>query len=352
MTKKLFTLVTVLTLCVAACGSGGTDEGTATVENGGETAGDVAARETPVDGEPPGSSGDGDALGTVTGDLGTAPGALSTGGPLGALLFADGEDPGAYESVRFEARLSAAGETAAEGPIAFDVVIDGDLDLANEAMALRIDLSGLGAVMAAAGESSQIPPGFDSYLADPIEVRVAGREGWLRWSLLGMLTGREDAWLALGAEELGGASDQFGLGTVGTDPLGLLVGIGTARAALDEVGPDTVRGVATTHYRSTIDLAAVAAADPATRAELEGELGSLDGAVLPVELWIDGDGLVRRYSIELASTGLIESFGAVPTPGESFTATLVVELYDHGADLGIEPPPADEVVDAESMFGG
>ena len=51
---------------------------------------------------------------------------------------------------------------------------------------------------------------------------------------------------------------------------------------------------------------------------------------------IDGDGLLRRYSMEIA-----EDTGG--------SASFVFDLFDYGADISIEAPPADEIIPADQF---
>lgn len=109
-----------------------------------------------------------------------------------------------------------------------------------------------------------------------------------------------------------------------------------------EVGPATVDGIATTHYQSIVDLADSSLRESgwlptdAPDVDIEGEL--------TVDLFIDGDGLLRR---------LVVSGGAdITEDGESGTATLevVTTFGDLGADIDIETPTdAVDVMDAETF---
>jgi hypothetical protein len=83
-------------------------------------------------------------------------------------------------------------------------------------------------------------------------------------------------------------------------PFGVLADAGAARV----VGPDVTRGSPVTHM--------------ATRAEL-------GGSIVPVDAWVDADGVVRRMEIGLAGAGA----GRVVT---------TVELFDIGQRVAITPP--------------
>lgn len=91
------------------------------------------------------------------------------------------------------------------------------------------------------------------------------------------------------------------------DPLGPFEVVGEAIAGARVVGDDVIRGSPATHLATTADLGA---------------------GVTPVELWIDGDGVIRRLEIRLV-THAADGPGAVVT---------TVELYDIGAGVNIAVP--------------
>ncbi len=64
---------------------------------------------------------------------------------------------------------------------------------------------------------------------------------------------------------------------------------------------------------------------------------------LPLEVWLDDDGYVRK--VELSFSASPEGMtGAVE-------ASMVFELYDYGADVGIVPPPAADVAEVSALGG-
>ena len=132
------------------------------------------------------------------------------------------------------------------------------------------------------------------------------------------------------------------------------------------VGQDDLDGLAVTHVRFTVDAAALAAAASATLGGGDGAGGAVPfgGDFGPDELvfdvWIDGDGLIRRLSLDLGA--VMEELMGDPDETESdsfgdafaslFDVTNVLNFYDYGADITIEAPPADEIVgDFGDMMG-
>ncbi|HEV3365616.1 MAG TPA: hypothetical protein VG795_16030, partial [Acidimicrobiia bacterium] len=63
------------------------------------------------------------------------------------------------------------------------------------------------------------------------------------------------------------------------------------------IGAETVRGVATTHYKLTIDMQKALVEIPADlRSTVSSAIAQLGLTTLPAEVWLDGDGLPRRFT--------------------------------------------------------
>jgi hypothetical protein len=134
----------------------------------------------------------------------------------------------------------------------------------------------------------------------------------------------------------------------GADPRTLLDFLKGVSGEIETVGSEEIRGVSTTHYRATLDLQNYEQlVPPGQRKELRDMLGELlqqaGLAEMPVDVWLDDDGYVRKVEL---------SFSASPegTPG-AVEASMVFELYDYGADVGIVPPPAADVADMSALRG-
>jgi hypothetical protein len=126
-----------------------------------------------------------------------------------------------------------------------------------------------------------------------------------------------------------------------SNPAQLLEYLKASSGGVKKVGTDLVRGVSTTHYRGAIDLAKVADAAPAAqrakaRALLQKLAAQLGGQQLPVDVWIDGKGLVRRISLSLT----------VPVSGQTVSSQILIELFDFGPTPTITVPAAGDVYDA------
>ena len=106
-----------------------------------------------------------------------------------------------------------------------------------------------------------------------------------------------------------------------------------------KVGSETIRGVRTTHYRSTIDLveAAKQSGDAQARQSIE-RLQQVTGVkTLPADVWIDGKNRVRREHM-----GWSQRF----TPnGPSGTIDMTMDFVKFGVTLALDIPSGDDVYD-------
>jgi hypothetical protein len=126
---------------------------------------------------------------------------------------------------------------------------------------------------------------------------------------------------------------QLGAGATGNpaDLPSLLAGL---RDDATLVGPEMLGQTSTTHYRGTVDLAAVARATPALAPLVERFRTELSTTLLPVEVWIDPAGRLSRVDEVLRPADL---------PGGGATAT--VTLADPGPRPAATAPSAVGVRD-------
>ncbi len=121
----------------------------------------------------------------------------------------------------------------------------------------------------------------------------------------------------------------------GLVPVGAVAGALRSAAGLSgvtEVGREQIGGVATTHYRGTVDLAAVPAPDATARAEL-AELAALASPTPGIEVWVGPDGrVVRLRTSSVATPGTQAASAAAP-------GTITVTLSQLGVPVEVTPPP-------------
>jgi hypothetical protein len=232
------------------------------------------------------------------------------------------------------ARMSMSMDISAAGRSG-SFTADGAFDFASRAGVLTMDVSSLG-----------IPGGQGT-----IEVRVV--DGVVYMDMSGLLGAAGPAaaqqlggkhWFRLDISGLAGQSGAGGLGSLGSsDPTSSLDALRGVSKDVKEVGSDTVRGVDTTHYATTIDLTKALEQVPADqRAAAAKGLKTLGTGSVPADVWIDAQGRPRKLVMHLD--------GVAPSGGT--LGTLAIELYDYGTKVDVHAPPADDTVDMMSLLRG
>lgn len=234
-------------------------------------------------------------------------------------------------SARFEMTLAVS---SAEG--SYDIVVTGGYS--GRQMSMQMNIAD---VLAARGEP--VPP----EAAGPMEIVVDGDATYLKLPTLpGGTSG--DTWVSIDPSDLGVASSLgLGAGAGPGDPAQLLASLRGMSDDITEVGAEDVRGVATTHLAGTIDPARaidrVARGEERAllRAQLEA-LGSLVGGI-PVDVWIDAKGLVRRFAID--ASGVLQASGG----SAEDTVTMTLELFDYGKPFSVTVPDPSSTTSFDAL---
>jgi hypothetical protein len=332
-----------LVLAASACGSS-SDDAADTVSP--DNTVDASSAETTAGGDESGSDdsgeahqGDSDASDSDTGDSAESDGAPATEATrarLGDRVLVSNLQA---TTGRFEGRISVSGDEVPDG---IELVITGAFDSANDASEISLDLGAI-AMAAAEQEGADLGP-MAAMFEEPMVVRTIGTTSYLSWGLFSLFTGGQGTWIEAEADEAGDITSSFG-GTGNGSPVDLLSALEDANAEITEIGSEEVRGVTTTHLRALIDIAALEESlTEEERATLERDLGDVPIEAFPIEFWIDGDGLVRRYSMDLSQVA--------QTEGDLEQATFVFEFFDYGEDITIEAPPADQIVSSDALDPG
>lgn len=346
--KRMATiLLAVLGLLAAAC----TDD-TASTETAGQLSSDAgesaesgdggAADDDAADDGEAGGSDDTDdqANGNSSdeGDTGLDEGTTLRSAVLGRAL----DQSNAMTSASFEGSIMITGGASSELPGDLTMSFNGAFDTEAQASRVTLDLGGLvAAAMAADPETEGMDELFASMFEDPMEMITIGERSWVKWGLLAMF-GVEDKWLE-GTADGAAATADLGFGAGSDSPTSMLEELADADAEVVELGQEDIRGTSTTHYRAELDTAAMAATmSPDERAQFETDLGASPDASFVLDLWIDDGDLLHRF--ELAITGLEQVDDA-----EFEAMTMVYDLWDHGQDPGIAPPPADQIVTEDEL---
>jgi hypothetical protein len=119
-----------------------------------------------------------------------------------------------------------------------------------------------------------------------------------------------------------------------------------AAGSLQNLGAATINGVQTTHYHGEINAAqlsqaAMSAKQPAI-AQAEEQLSkTIAGGRIPVDVYVDSSGLVRRIAI----------YEPLSLSGKSAYAAIKVDFPQYGAQPAPAVPPADQVTNLASLAG-
>jgi LppX_LprAFG lipoprotein len=154
------------------------------------------------------------------------------------------------------------------------------------------------------------------------------------------------AWIRLDVQQAGQKLGiDFGqlFSQAGQNP-GQILDLLRASGSVETIGPETVDGASTTHYKATIELDKVAG-------EVGGAVGqalydrlSSQGAPssIPVDVWVGDDGLVRRVALD----------ETVASGGQSAGVKLQLDVSDYGTPVTVTAPPSDQVLDLTGLVSG
>jgi hypothetical protein len=221
-------------------------------------------------------------------------------------------------------RLRTAGETtSARGALTFDLGAEISVDGTD----IGLTLSGVGDPSGAGVfEMSLAAPGLDG---GPVHVVTDGATAWV--------SDDEQTWVAVDVAALG----QAGASTdSATEMLELLESVGEVSV----VGEEDIDGVPATHYRAEVDFAALAEMQ-GTAVDQEA-LEQLDLDSVPMEVWVDGEDIVRQLTLEFEAD----------VEGSTMSMAMDIEMEPSAEPVTVDGPPAGEIVegspeDLAALFG-
>ncbi len=247
------------------------------------------------------------------GDAGPGPGTLA-----GAV-----EATRAAASARVELQTTVAGPS---GPVALvhrAAFTDGGVRARAES-----DMSQVAAALEAAGQQ------LDGDWTQPTGIVVDGDTVFSQLGPMADALGRApDEWASARLSEVAGsgsAADNDTLALV-LDPLGPLDLLRRPVLEIGPVGDEEVRGTPAHHVRARLDLTGAAGGDSGAlpAGSFEARLVAAGFESLPVDVWLDRDGVVRRLTVTVDAAG-------------SLTTTF--EVFDVDADVDVAAPdPADVI---------
>lgn len=278
-------------------------------------------------------------------------GALAVGlAGCGAAVESEAQEPTTEKSP--EAVVQAAAENTAQAesarisvsmtmelpgepePVTF--TMEGESTLADTGPSrFTVDLSDLLSSLGAGAEEAE------AFM--PTEMIMVGTLMYMRMPALADLTSGDKEWIRMDIAEIGKQEgidiDALLETSTSQDPTQILSYLRATSDNVQELGREDVRGVETTHYRATVDLRkTVQDVPPELRDEAQRStdelIEQLGSSSLEIEVWIDAEGLARRFSSDF------------PLPAATgSSATLTFEMYDFGVELDIEVPSEDDVID-------
>lgn len=160
--------------------------------------------------------------------------------------------------------------------------------------------------------------------AQAMELILLGQAMYMKSPQLGT----SDKWVKI---DLSDPNSLFGMIGKATDPEVMFKALEEPKK-LELVGPEDVDGVATNHYRITLDPTKYLAA-----MDFPAAMADMLPKELVTEMWVDADDLPRKFAqtIEIPAVG-----GGKPT-----TSSTEGTYSDFGTDVEIEAPPASEVTE-------
>jgi hypothetical protein len=211
-------------------------------------------------------------------------------------------------------------------------------DLRNERGTVTMDMSDL----ARKGAAAAAPVNGDWTM----EMVFDRRSLYMKWGLLSPGLGGK-SWMKLDLERLAEAAGiDSGLLRAeqqqGGDPASTLRYLRAASEEVEELGTADVRGVESTHYRTTVDLRRYPDLVPPDRREparrsIERIIEQTGSDTLDVEVWVGQDQLVRRVKWAQSIRP--------PAAGEAVEAAFTCDFYDFGTPVTVDVPPEADVKD-------
>lgn len=233
------------------------------------------------------------------------------------------------ESARMSMKMDMTG-----GSQDLSITADGVLSFTSQQMSMTMDLGQMGAQI-----------GMDS-----MDMIVDGQTIYMKFPNAEQLQ-LPTPWVKMDLEALTGVPGMENLSQMNNnDPSKTMEMLRGVSDDVEEVGAEDVRGTPTTHYKATVDLnQALEDVPEESRDAIEQAFDALGTKTMPVEVWLDEDGLLRRQRLTM---DLSKAAGAAGGgSGAPTEMTVDFELYDFGAEVDVKPPPPGQVTDFAKLQG-
>ncbi len=212
------------------------------------------------------------------------------------------------------------------------ITAEGAMEFATQKLSMTMNLGDMGAQVGM-DEIDMLADGTTIYMKFPNHEQLQLPTPWVKMDL--------DAMAGMqGMESLSQLSNN--------NPANSMEMLRGVSEEVEEVGTEDVRGTFTTHYKATVDLDKALEQVPEENREVVEKLFDGMGVdTLPVDIWLDEEGLLRRQRMTLD----LSKMGGATGGGGPTESVVDLELYDFGADVDVAPPPADEVTDFAKLQG-
>jgi hypothetical protein len=221
------------------------------------------------------------------------------------------------------AEFGIAGHVTAAGQ-SVPIAGNGALDMRSQRvrMSMSFPLPGFGSMKTDALFDGQA---FYMHLPDALSQRIPLGKPWIKLDLAALAKSSGLDLKQLTQADQGNPADM----------LQALKAVGSS----SKVGNENIGGVATTHYRATIDpkKALDRIPDKASSGTLKQMLATSGLQSIPIDVWVDRAGRVRRESLKVSGAGT--------------SMDMTVSFTRFGVPVDTTPPPADQTLDAAGLLG-
>lgn len=265
--------------------------------------------------------------------------ALLVAGVASALVRRNASPTTPLAMVQAAASTTSDAGTARVWASANGISIDGGYDFTSRRAEMEVDGSKFGAPEIGKIEAVvDYSNGLVMYMKFPPQMtKDLGGKSWVKFDV-GTLLKQSGVDVDLSALTQGQSADP-------TSGLGMLRGADSVTT----VGTETVRGVDTTHYHLVVNIDKALAQAPAAQRDALGKLVNLYTVhTFPMDVWLDSDGRVRRVTESIDSANIRNPAG-VP-PAFKGVLTVTYEMYDFGAPVNVQVPPADQTTDLSQLL--
>jgi hypothetical protein len=225
-------------------------------------------------------------------------------------------------------------------PGAFTITADGYVDEPHRAAQMSMNLSGIPGASALAGEGGKI------------EVILRYPTVYMNMPFLAGKLPEGKTWIKLDLSKAAKAAgiDLSQLSSLNqTDPTQYLAYLRASSGHVTAVGSESLFGVPTTRYHTTLQLSHMLDQLPdAQRASAKALLEKFGSAgAVPVDAWVDKQGRLRQMQMSVAASLPAGS----PAASGAVNGTVTVDFLSYGPVPPIVAPPASQTFDATALAG-